>query len=99
MGGMSKRSGFPTDFRCLRVTRIAGPFTGYAREAIHRLEDGSCWRQVTDRTEALSIDRPQAWLYTDGNVHYLDVDGAHGVVEVAACVDPDAKLGPSHSAG
>lgn len=96
---MTERGGFPTGFRCLRVTRIAGPFSGYARGAIHRLEDGSCWRQVIDQTEPVSIDRPLAWLYTDGGVCYLDVDETHGVVEVAACVDPDVKLPPGHSAG
>jgi hypothetical protein len=91
---MAKRGGFPTNFRCLRVTRIAGPFSGYARGAIHRLEDSSCWRQVADRTEPVQAEGPLAWIYTDGNVCYLDVDGAHGVVEVAACVDPDQPTKP-----
>lgn len=96
---MSTRGGFPVGFRCLRVTRIAGAFSGYALGAIHRLEDGSCWRQATDRTELVSADRPRAWVYTDGDTLFLDVDGARGVVEVAAYCDPDVKLEPGHSAG
>lgn len=80
-----------TGFRCLHVSRIAGQFTGYAPATIHRLEDGSTWRQVYDLTEHVSAESPRAWIYTDGVNCYLDVEGTHGVVRVSQCVDPLAR--------
>lgn len=78
-------------FRCLYHSRIAGPFLGYAPSAIHRLDDGTVWRQVSDRTEHVDAERPEAWVYTDGTDCYLDVEGAGGVVQVSRCVDPMAS--------
>jgi len=48
---------------------------------IHRLDDGTAWKQVSDRIEHVYGGRPEARIYGD-EVLYLSVDRVSGVVEV-----------------
>lgn len=68
--------------RCLYVSRIVGTFLGFAPDTIHRLDDGSIWRQVGTRIEHVYIERPECRVFTDENRCYLEVEGVLGMVEV-----------------
>jgi len=86
--GKRGRGGIQLGWRLRYGSHIAGSFLGFAKDTYHRLDNGTCWRQHSDYTEPACSDRPECWVYTDGNVHYLEVSGCTGIVEIRAGEPP-----------
>jgi hypothetical protein len=77
----------------IRERRIDGVFEGYRGGRVHRLADGSRWRQEDATSEHVYRERPAAKLLRDGTGRtFLAVEGTSGVVWVV----PYGVEVPSH---
>ncbi len=85
----------PSGYHLVETTRYVGRFDGFALHTVFRLEDGKTWMQWTDRTEAASLESPVCRVYTDNTLHFLEVEGLSGNVEIRACRDPEAPEPPA----